>query len=990
MSYESVSRNYLLTSIFLVFQITILPSLSMSSGTGHGHGGSRGGAGIGIGIIPSPVGPGMGGRRYMGTISEAELREQEKKRAAEEEKDRKSQSKQTVPAAAPSKLSKPNVRYLNDLVLDIDPALMKLALANPAKAIKDYRRTLERARKANDSEAEQAALMDLGNVYFVIGWFSQASDIFNQFLELARNANNNGLEARAKSSLAAILIAGGDFARAALMTQEAMSMYVLTRDSAGSQMVLINTGVLEKYRGSFDRARSNFQEALERNGENENLELSALLNLARLDQQWGFDRRALQYFRRAADKARKFSDPNKEADILIEAVGAHSNAADTEARLRFLNQALSRLSAVPTGRDWVKKLIADTYLDAEMVDEADSYARSAGYDSTLGRLYLAKSQPQTARKHYESLLRNARAAGNLDETFTALVGLAKMYENTGNVNQAQDNYTKALQLLDEMRANLLPSERKNFNFGKINGFSRFEPARGLMRLAIMQKKGSQGVAISESIRGMNFSDNLARNFDFDAFGVPQEILETETALENKIASLKTALNPIPKQAESNRYNDLLNQIKRVKSETDTLQKQIAADYPTYYSLRRPEPISLEASLIRPEEYVLMYDLLGDSLGVRLLKGNNVIKSSFVKVNDQEIEALVRRFRKPFESAELGQFDPEKSRALYNLLVADFLEGVPEGSPITIVPDGLLALLPFEALVTSGTPEWKDGKYGAYPTGLRYLADRNPIVYYPSLTELTRARSTADSGKMKVRTFVMADPVFSLTDARVQGKQGMWAGTAGQSKDTLRLMAAIEDETGGFLRLPRLGETADLAITCKQLYGEDCVAFTGLQSSKTNFMSEIAPKLNDYRSMIFATHGFTSNGIPGVMEPALAFSMVPPGTDGFLTMSEVAALKTSADITALTACNTGVGVKLPGEGVMSMGKAFLSAGSKSVAMSLWSVSENSSVKLMNEFFSNLKAGQGKLDAWTAARKTLRVNEYEHPFFWAAFILVGERN
>jgi CHAT domain-containing protein len=125
-----------------------------------------------------------------------------------------------------------------------------------------------------------------------------------------------------------------------------------------------------------------------------------------------------------------------------------------------------------------------------------------------------------------------------------------------------------------------------------------------------------------------------------------------------------------------------------------------------------------------------------------------------------------------------------------------------------------------------------------------------------------------------------------------------------------------------------------------------------------------------------------------MEPVLALTMVPPGVDGFLTMSEVAGLKTNADIVALTACQTGVGVDLAGEGVLSIGRAFQCAGARAVAMSLWSVSEDSSVALMDEFFKRVREGKPKLEAWTEARRQLRKAGFEHPFFWASFVLVGE--
>lgn len=112
-------------------------------------------------------------------------------------------------------------------------------------------------------------------------------------------------------------------------------------------------------------------------------------------------------------------------------------------------------------------------------------------------------------------------------------------------------------------------------------------------------------------------------------------------------------------------------------------------------------------------------------------------------------------------------------------------------------------------------------------------------------------------------------------------------------------------------------------------------------------------------------------------------------DGFLTMSEVMGLKLNADIAALTACSTGVGKNLTGEGVMGMGRAFQYAGARTVLMSLWSVAEVSTVLLTEKFFTHVKEGKDKLEALRLARADVRKAGYEHPFFWAPFILVGER-
>ena len=153
---------------------------------------------------------------------------------------------------------------------------------------------------------------------------------------------------------------------------------------------------------------------------------------------------------------------------------------------------------------------------------------------------------------------------------------------------------------------------------------------------------------------------------------------------------------------------------------------------------------------------------------------------------------------------------------------------------------------------------------------------------------------------------------------------------------------------------------------------------------------MAPELDRYGRIVFATHGFFSRQCPHFREPILVLTLVPVGTDGFLRMSEVMGLKINSDVVALTACQTGLGKHVSGEGTMGMGRAFQYAGARAVLMSLWSVSEEASVQLVEAFFKHLKEGKSKLDAMKLAREKVRKDGYDHPFFWAPFILVGEVN
>jgi CHAT domain-containing protein len=192
--------------------------------------------------------------------------------------------------------------------------------------------------------------------------------------------------------------------------------------------------------------------------------------------------------------------------------------------------------------------------------------------------------------------------------------------------------------------------------------------------------------------------------------------------------------------------------------------------------------------------------------------------------------------------------------------------------------------------------------------------------------------------------------------------------------------------------PRLAITGQLATRLVRLYGKKGVeVLQGVVASEPELRQK---PLHQYRDFIFATHGILDGEIPYIQEPALVLSQVDVNPqerthDGFLTMSEVLGLEMHAELVALTAYNTGIGKNLTGEGVMGLGRAFQYAGAQSVLMSLWSVEDESTNLLTEKFFTYRKAGKGKLEALRQARADLCKAGYEHPFFWAPFILVGER-
>ena len=181
------------------------------------------------------------------------------------------------------------------------------------------------------------------------------------------------------------------------------------------------------------------------------------------------------------------------------------------------------------------------------------------------------------------------------------------------------------------------------------------------------------------------------------------------------------------------------------------------------------------------------------------------------------------------------------------------------------------------------------------------------------------------------------------------------------------------------QLPSLPGAETEANAIAQLFNTQ--AILGKNATKAAFKEH----LPQAKIIHLATHGLLDEvrrfDIPG------AVALAPSGDDdGLLTSGEILDLKLNAELVVLSACDTGRG-DIKGDGVIGLSRSFITAGTPSVLVSLWSVPDSPTASLMTEFYRQI---QQKLDKAQGLRQAMlkTLKEYPNPKDWAAFTLIGE--
>ena len=823
--------------------------------------------------------------------------------------------------------------------------------------------------------------------------------------------------------------------------QRALEIYRQLGEDLWIAMTSSHLGAIRQRRGDVGQSIFDFQQALAiyRHQGFAREAGHALAQLAISHHRQGNLRRSLDGFDEAISLLESSSAPDHElAEILINYGGAFlalNQPADAQLQFRRAETLYRRYGEqLPLARVLNRSAIAEHRLGHRARAERDvetsirilrDQARGSATDRELavalllrGRLYKAQGRLDLARASFRASLQRVRRVQ--DRQFEAAVQL-----ELGHLTLLQGQPEAALLQLDRVLDLFVEIEdRTGEAMARVRGASALSALerpgeawrRILPALAVTEtvRRASErfdvrteyfafrqeffevaidtlmqlharvpeagyhirALEVHERRRARELLDTLAESPALSRQQADPELLEREARLEERLREQTRAGgdDPGPELAS------LLEELHQVRGEIRRAARQdqlLSAAEPARFERIQDAAIddaTLYLVYALGAERSYLWSVTTQAVDVHLLPARD------------KIEPLARRFAEQLQSRWVRGSGVRDRPALElsELLLAPVADRLGE-LRLVVVPMGDLQIIPFAALPVPGSQ-------GADA----YLVRDHEIVNLPSLSTLLRLRAEEqrrhDAGRVPGRGIAaFGDPVFSAGDERVQTTRSGTAGpTTGdnssanvESRDVQRLVGLAGSSIYKRLVHSRAEVEAILSLGARS---------TDLRALDFEASRETFDRgLSDYRILHFATHAFQGPSYPELS--GLLLSLVDESgqqRDGFLPVFEISRRRLPADLVVLSACRTGLGGRVAGEGVLGLTRAFFDAGASRVISSLWNVSDRSTARLMIEFYTAyIREGMKPASALRHAQlATLAQPETSKPYHWAGFIFQGE--
>ncbi|MBN2090839.1 CHAT domain-containing protein [candidate division KSB1 bacterium] len=864
------------------------------------------------------------------------------------------------------------------------------AAKNYRKAEKNFIDAIKIAKQYQITTNYGHLLFQLGEVYFEQADFTKASTIFQL---AADTLKNDSLSIRSLMKLGEIYFSTNNFEYSRYYYSAAFKKSLEIEEIELQPQLASHIAESYMNLGDYSRAMGFLQRGLELSQKNSNqIETGKIFNrLGIFHYALGENVVALEYFNQASVIFNNANVPELQGQIFLNYGNLYLTVKDSAKAWENFSNAYRLYEKSHDHINLIKTMnsIGEFFIEYQNYGDAILFfSRALMFQEqahlnqfafriylNLGIIHFNLNYPELALDYFSRAEQSIQNYKDKNLFWKIHFYRAKILENRKKYQEAKAEYEKGSTQIKEYINKLQTKNQQNVFQQNVQVFYENYILLFLEHPDIFSGNTNQAFQILEELKTIALNDEpgaLSNHTPIDSTrrdSLRLERIRCEQEISQIIKQLDQLLREKKEKADSLRTRLLVkrSELEKKKFGIDLILKQYSMAQNTAKqanSVKNDSILALqdiqkklflkpmliiEYFLSEPNSYVWV--IKEDYFGIYALAARSEIKN-YIEILQNS------RYATDKHLAEMIEKPIEK---LSEILITPIKKHLERGKKIIIVPDAELSNLPFELLKISPSNAKTDEIY---------LIEHNKIIYSPSSTQyFLRNNKKYTAGSRDI--LLLGDPVFERQRERA----------ASSALSNTSFMFSIHQPK-------RLLYTSDEIDSIKMIFqrrGKRIDILRGEQATESNLLNLLNSR--DYEHLHFATHGLIYPHYPELS--GLFLSVTDSTSDGFLRIPEIEHLKYKPKLVVLSACQTGGGPLFRFSGVENLARAFIKIGTQGVIVSLWNVDDRSTAYFMNHFYSGLiNEGLTASEALATAKiEMLKDKTYQHPFYWAPFILIG---
>ena len=836
------------------------------------------------------------------------------------------------------------------------------SLGNFEKAIEYHEKSLDIFNDIGDRAGESKCYWYLGIAYQSLGNFGKAIEYHDKSLEIFKDIGDRAGESNCYWNLGIAYQSLGNFGKAIEYHEKSLDIFKDIGDRAGESNCYTNLGIAYQSLGNYGKAIEYHDKSLEIKKDIGDMagESSCYTNLGAAYQSLGNYGKAIEYLEKSLEIAKDIGDRAGESSCYTNLGIAYQSLGDFEKAIEYHDKSLEifkdiedragesncygSLGAAYQSLGDFGKAIEYHDKSLEIFKDIGDRAGESNCYGNLGAAYRSLGDYGKAIEYHEKSLDIKKDIGDIDSERVVSCNLGRIYDESEKPELAYEYYNHSIELSEMMGGRLVEEEHK------IGFYARASKAyQGMIPLCFkLDSKEGEAFEYAERSKSRAFLDLIANTEIKPSVELTSELkslLDDEEKYLSKLREIQM------RHLSQTKVSMELGELEGIFRKLDKIYDKIEEHDPEYVFLRRVKPLSLDrvqnllSSQKRDRDAVLIeYFITRDKTFIFVISSkDNKLHIEPVSISAEKLNRYVEVYWREVVDYHEFQDIGDTWLGLSDYLIEPISEYLCEGDLIYFVPYGLLHYLPIHALELNGEPVIK----------------KHPVAYSPSASLLKFCKN---KGSSELKSCVSLGVAFGKNEEA-------------EFEEKLKNMNKEEKE-----------EVEEKIKKVKEIFEGESKDVAGLFSTqsdngKSATKDKVIEKCTDKDVIHFSCHGYFDYADP--------LSSGVKLYDSVLTAREIFDMRLNTELVTLSACQTGLNQRSPGDELIGLTRAFIYAGAPSVIVSLWSVDAHSTQELMLEFYKLLKNGSDKATALQVAQKRIMEKAgYSHPYYWAPFVLVGD--